>query len=260
MADGVRVVVGAASGMGLDLARRWAGQGPLLVADRDAVAVDGATASLPCDVTDPAQIDALAAAAAGLGPLRALVVAAGLGPPDGTFEQILSVNLRGTALLLDAFDDQVTDGSVAVGFASVAMFVAPKDPAVYAELDDPLGVDLPGRLRTAGVADDTVAAYCTSKRGIARLVRRKAAEWGPRGGRTVGIAPGLIDTPMGQRELDRGGGSKELRDGSALGRAGRPEEISAVVDFVCSPAASFLTGTTIVVDGGSGMEAMGEAL
>jgi NAD(P)-dependent dehydrogenase (short-subunit alcohol dehydrogenase family) len=70
----------------------------------------------------------------------------------------------------------------------------------------------------------------------------------------VAIAPGLIDTPMGERELERGGGSRELRDGSALGRAGRPEEINAVVDFVCSPAASFLTGTTLVVDGGSGLE------
>jgi NAD(P)-dependent dehydrogenase (short-subunit alcohol dehydrogenase family) len=260
MADGVRVVVGAASGMGLDLARRWAGQGPLLVADRDPVTVGGATASLPCDVTDPAQIDALAAAAAQHGPLRALVVASGLGPPDGTFEQILEVNLRGMARLFDAFDDQVTDGSVVVGFASVAMFVSGTDPAMFAAVDDPLGDDLPGRLRAAGVADDTVAAYCTSKRGVARLVRRKAAVWGPRGGRVVGIAPGLIDTPMGQRELDRGGGSKELRDGSALGRAGRPDEISAVVDFVCSPAASFLTGTTIVVDGGSGMEAMAEEL
>jgi NAD(P)-dependent dehydrogenase (short-subunit alcohol dehydrogenase family) len=140
------------------------------------------------------------------------------------------------------------------------MFVASTDPGVLTELDDPLGDDLPGRLRAAGLdVDDTVASYAGSKRGVSRLVRRKAQEWGRRGGRTVGIAPGLIDTPMGERELERGGGSRELRDGSALGRAGRPEEISAVVDFVCSPAASFLTGTTLIDDGGSGMEAMFEA-
>jgi NAD(P)-dependent dehydrogenase (short-subunit alcohol dehydrogenase family) len=135
------------------------------------------------------------------------------------------------------------------------MFVASTDPAVLAVLDEPLADDLPGRLRAAGLdVDDTVAAYAGSKRGVSRLCKRWAAVWGPRGGRTVAIAPGLIDTPMGQRELDRDGGSRELRDGSALGRAGRPEEINSVVDFVCSPAASFLTGTTLVVDGGSGLE------
>ena len=170
MAEAVRVVVGAASGMGFDLAQRWAGQGPLVVADRAECAVDGATASLPCDVTDTSQIDAVAAAAAELGPLGALVVAAGLGPPDGTGEQILAVNLRGSALLFDAFADQVTEGSVVVGFASVAMFVASTDPAVLAVLDEPLGDDLPGRLRGAGLdVDDTVAAYSSSKRGVSRL-------------------------------------------------------------------------------------------
>jgi NAD(P)-dependent dehydrogenase (short-subunit alcohol dehydrogenase family) len=255
MAAAVRVVVGAASGMGLDLARRWAGQGPLVVADRAECPVDGADLAVRCDVTDTGAIEALASAAAGLGPLGALVVAAGLGPPDGTGEQILAVNLRGTALLFDAFADQVTEGTVVVGFASIAMFVTSTDPAVLAELDDPLAGDLPGRLRAAGVdVDDTVAAYASSKRGISRLCRRSAHAWGRRGGRSVAIAPGLIDTPMGQRELDRGPDSGALRDASALGRAGRPEEISAVVDFACSPAASFLTGTTLVVDGGSGLE------
>jgi NAD(P)-dependent dehydrogenase (short-subunit alcohol dehydrogenase family) len=255
VAEAVRVVIGASSGMGLDLARRWAGQGPLLVADRAACDVDGATASMRCDVTHEGQVDAVAAAARQLGPLGALVVAAGLGPPDGTGDQILSVNLRGSALLFDAFSDQVVDGSVVVGFASVAMFVASTDPAVLAVLDEPLSEDLPGRLRAVGLdVDDTVAAYASSKRGVSRLCKRWANAWGRRGGRCVAIAPGLIDTPMGQRELDRDGGSRELRDTSALGRAGRPEEISSVIDFVCSPAASFLTGTTLVVDGGSGLE------
>ena len=236
MAEAVRVVIGAASGMGLDLAKRWAGQGPLVVADRAPSAIEGATVSLPCDVTDVAEIDAVAAAAASLGPLGALVVAAGLGPPDGTGEQILAVNLRGTAPLFDAFTDQVTEGSVVVGFASVAMFVAPTDPAILAVLDEPLSDDLPGRLRAVGMdVDDTVAAYASSKRGVSRLCKRWAAAWGPRGGRTVAIAPGLIDTPMGQRELDRDGGSRELRDGSALGRAGRPEEIDARWWTSCAP-------------------------
>ena len=126
---------------------------------------------------------------------------------------------------------------------------------MLAVLDDPLAEDLPGRLRAAGIdVDDTVAAYASSKRGVSRLCKPMGARWGRQGGRAVAIAPGLIDTPMGQRELDRGRRLAELRDGSALGRAGRPEEISSVVDFVCSPAASFLTGTTLVVDGGSGLE------
>ena len=159
---------------------------------------------------------------------RAVVVAAGLGPPDGTGDQILSVNLRGSALLFDAFSDQVVGGSVVVGFASVAMFVASTDPAVLAVLDEPLSEDLPGRLRAVGLdVDDTVAAYSSSKRGVSRLCKRWANAWGRRGGRCVAIAPGLIDTPMGQRELDRDGGSRELRDtlGPRSRRAPRGDQL-----------------------------------
>lgn len=101
-------------------------------------------------------------------------------------------------------------------------------------------VGLPGR-----------AAYHASKHGVIGLTRSAALEYAPRGVRINAICPGTIETPMVADMVARG----ELEIGEAvanqpIGRLGQPEEIAAAVLWLCSPAASFVVGVALPVDGG----------
>lgn len=94
-------------------------------------------------------------------------------------------------------------------------------------------------------------AYILAKHGVLRLVRHTSAAWGRRGARIVSVSPGVIETPMGLAEIAAGNGTAEMIDLSALGRAGHPEEVARVIAFLCSEDSSYVTGTDILVDGGT---------
>ncbi len=98
--------------------------------------------------------------------------------------------------------------------------------------------------------------YAAAKAGLVAAARALAVEVGRDGIRVNAIAPGTIDTPMLQRDLSRMNLNEaeqfrqRVDDANALGRVGRPEEIAACVEFLASDASSYVTGTTLVVDGG----------
>jgi NAD(P)-dependent dehydrogenase (short-subunit alcohol dehydrogenase family) len=253
--DRTNVVIWAASGMGAAVMALLAPRGRLLIADRDADRLDevagdigGSVETIGCDISVPADVDALVRAT---GPLGALVLTAGLSPSMAPGRRIYEVNLVGTARVVDAFEAVVQPGSAALCFSSNSAYLAPLSAEVGAVLDEPESPSLFDDLAALGVdVDSPQMAYVCSKQGVQRLVRRRAVAWGARGGRLLSLSPGIIDTGMGRLEAEHEPAMAEMVKASALGRTAAPEEVAAVAAFLVSDAASFMTGTDVLVDGG----------
>lgn len=255
--DGRRtdVVIGAGSGMGAAVARRLAAPGRrLLVADRDLAAASAVAGGLPgdaeavaSDITDPAAVAALVERT---GTLGALVITAGLSPHMGDGRQILSVNLVATDAVVRSFEEVLAPGSVGLCFASMAAHLVPADPAVDAVLDRSGSPSMLAELEALGLVEHAGLAYAVSKRGVVRLVERRAGVWGASGARLVSLSPGIIDTPMGRLEDANEPSMADMVTASALGREGSADEVAAVAAFLVSDDAAFLTGTDVLVDGG----------
>jgi NAD(P)-dependent dehydrogenase (short-subunit alcohol dehydrogenase family) len=245
------IVTGAASGMGRACVDTVRGLADVVVAvDLREPQVEG-TIGMACDISDASQVAELAAAAAGTGPFRGLIHAAGLSPTMADPRRMFEVNLSGTQLLLDAFEEHVVPGSAAVCFASMAAYQI--EPFVNDEhralLDDPLAPDFLDR--GAEMAPDSGLAYGLAKIGVRRAVERAAVLWGGRGGRVNSVSPGIIETPMGRQEMAEQPMMRSMLDNTPLGRMGQAEEVAAVAAFLVSDEASYVTGIDVRVDGGT---------
>src|ERR1700761_2719513 len=211
--DNVLVITGGAGGMGLACARALADRGRLLLVDVREDLLDQASKALSghgadvqtlrCNVTSPADVAAVADRVRELGRLRCLVHTAGVSPEMTNAETVLDVDLGGSVRITDALFPLVNPGSSAILIGSIAGY-SEVPAAVEPLLDDPLGDGVvPAVDQARGQPLDGAMAYVLAKRGVIRLVERLAAPWGAKGGRTVAISPGLIDTPMGRLELER---------------------------------------------------------
>lgn len=256
------IVVTGAGGVGMAVARRLGAGHKVVLADysQDALDLAGKTlddegyfvTTIKVDISDPEQVTALAKKAATLGPLRTIVHTAGVSAALSEPDQIVKVDVIGTALLIDAFEELVEPGTVMVAVASAAGYMVDLSP----EEEKLLATVPTGELATLPVIDpstmEPTTAYFVAKRANHVRVEAAAVRYGAKGGRLLSISPALIATPMGQAELT--GRNREIAeqtiDGTTSKRIGTPSDIAALVDFLVGPHASYINGTDIRIDSG----------
>ena len=264
MSEGNRVVVVTGlGGMGLSIAQRLGLGSKVVLADVNQAALDMTAESLRSDgydvveqmtdVSDPDSVSALAGTAGELGRIEVVVHTAGVSPVQASIEAILKVDLLGAALLLDAFSGNIAHGGAGVWISSMAGTLAPLDPDLERRLMDSATADLLSLPELSAEAiPDPGTAYSLAKRANQLRIRSGAVTWGRRRARVNSISPGIISTPMGNAELAGPNGEfmRGMIAGSPAGRIGTAHDIASAVEFLVGPAASFITGTDLLVDGG----------
>ncbi|MDN5600313.1 MAG: SDR family oxidoreductase [Brachybacterium sp.] len=263
--DPIAVITGGAGGMGLATAKLLGRNHRIVIADLDRERLDDAVAELHglgvdasstvCDITDPASVDALLDRAEAGGHVRAVIHTAGVSPQMGDAEFIFRVNVAGTVNITRSYLRRAGAGDVLVNVASIAGHMSPgllqPRRAFRLALSDLAACErkLVASTKVMPEGARPGLAYTTSKAFVLWYCRRMAQAFGAQGARILSVSPGTFDTAMGR--LEEKSGSGDLVGYSALKRSGDPDEIASVLAFAASEAPGYLTGTDILVDGGT---------
>jgi len=243
LVDKVAVVTGAARGIGRAIAQRLLTEGAkVVVSDIDAEKLTETVAelgsaervlSLRADVASQLEVVQLIdAAIQHFGALDIMVNNAGIAPvvdfldvTEELLERVLSINLKGAFYGTQAAGRQMIErgkGGVIINMSSI----------------------------NSGLANPNVAPYAISKGGLNQVASTAAVAFAPHGIRVVGVGPGTIMTDMVAGAFVNSAGHHAILSRTPLGRYGEPSEVAAVVAFLASEDASYLTGETVYVDGG----------
>jgi NAD(P)-dependent dehydrogenase (short-subunit alcohol dehydrogenase family) len=259
MDDNVAII--GIGGFGMPCARRLGFGRHLLIGDVNEAMLDQCRTALEeegyrvtaqrVDVSDRGSVDAFAAAARGLGRLHSVIVTAGISPRTAPPLKILEINLLGTVYAVEAFEPLLAKGSVGVMFASNAAYYAPVPPEVERELALAPSERLIEACQKVQGWDTGLGAYWLAKRCIQLRVQSAAPAWGKRGARIVSVSPGIFSTAMIHNERKMGSPVDQVVGDSPVNRIGNPDEIGAAVEYLTGPAARYITGSDLLIDGGA---------
>lgn len=261
MRKNVYVITGGSGGMGKASAKLLGKKGVVLLADvseerliqtKNELAAEGINEVhyQIVDITSEENLKSLAEKTRELGTLKGLVHTAGLSPTMADSKKITEVNLVGTGLILKTFLPLATKGTAAVMVSSNSSYSVPHEGPYTDILKNPLAENSIEAMEQFAQGNSG-AAYAFSKLGVRLIVEDQAWAWGGKGARLVSLSPGIIDTPMGRQEESQQDIMKTLIEHTPLRRKGNPVEIANAIEFLLSEGASFISGTDLLVDGGS---------
>jgi NAD(P)-dependent dehydrogenase (short-subunit alcohol dehydrogenase family) len=189
------------------------------------------------------------------GDISMLVNAAGVSPSQAPIEAILKVDLYGTAVLLEEVGKVIKSGGVGVTISSQSGW---RMPALTSKEDELLATTPTDELLKLDILQpenirDTLHAYQLAKRCNEKRVMAEAVKWGMRGARLNDIAPGIIVTPLAIDEFNgpRGDFYKNMFAKCPAGRPGTADEVANVAELLMGPSGAFISGSTILIDGGA---------
>lgn len=209
--------------------------------------------AIRADLGSRADIQAVVAEATQRGDVKHLINAAGVSPSQAPVSEILRVDLYGTSVLLEEFGRVIAPGGSGVTIASQS---GHRLPALTPEQNEALATSAPEALLQLGFISsitDTLRAYQFAKRCNVLRVAYEATRWGHRGATINSISPGIIITPLANDELHgpRKDGYLKMIQASPAGRAGTPDEVGDLAAFLLSDRGRFVSGTDILIDGGT---------
>ncbi|MBQ9285603.1 MAG: SDR family oxidoreductase [Bacteroidaceae bacterium] len=261
MAKQVSVLVGAGS-IGQAIIRRVSAGKHVVLADyilenaeRAAKTLEDAgfeCSTIKCDLGSKEDIMNLVSFASGKGEITNVVNAAGVSPSQAPVAEILRVDLYGTSVLLEEFGKVIAEGGSGVIISSQS---GHRLPALSQEQNEALATTpVEGLLELPFIKaiDDTLKAYQYSKRCNVLRVMYEATRWGRRGATINSISPGIIITPLANDELHgpRKEGYLKMIEGMPARRAGTPDEVGDLAEFLMSSRGRFISGADLLIDGG----------
>jgi len=258
----VAVLVGSGS-IGQAIIRRVGAGKHVVLGDLKVEAADSAAkilsdagfdvSTVAVDISSRESILNLIEHAKSFGEVKNFVNAAGVSPSQAPVELILKVDLYGTAVLLEEFGKIISDGGSGVIISSQS---GHRLHALTEEQNFQLATTPTEKLLEIDFIkeiSDTLKAYQYSKRCNVLRVMYEATNWGKRGATVNSISPGIIITPLAADELKgpRGEGYRNMLKASPAGRAGTPDEVGDLAEFLMSSRGRFISGADFLIDGGT---------
>ena len=209
--------------------------------------------TIQADLGNKDDILAVVAEALKWGEVKHVINAAGVSPSQALVEEILRVDMVGTSILMEEFGKVIAEGGSCVIISSQS---GHRLPALSEEQNMALATSAPEdllKLDFVQAITDTLKAYQYSKRCNVLKVAYEATRWGKRGATINSISPGIIITPLANDELHgpRKDGYLKMIQASPAGRAGTPDEVGDLAEFLMGSRGRFISGTDILIDGGT---------
>ena len=260
----VVALLGAGS-MGMAIAERVAQNRIVLLGDISEKALETSRQKLEysgyhvetmhVDASDKDNIYAFAKKAKELGNVKYYIHTAGASPNQTNPQHMIKLDLIGSAYALDVFGEVMAKGGAGILISSQTGYMLPQpltNEEEYALTMTPADELSQLPMLQPNVIVNSGIAYVMSKRANQLRVRKAAIDWGKRGARINTISPGVVVTPLAYDEFRAAGeGYQKMIEASAMHRVGNPAEIANAAQFLLSDQASFITGTDLLVDGGT---------